>query len=87
MWVLLRPIQSLIQGKYSILFPTNAILKLDDRTEVVRFEITSMISDQNRHDTKFNYYYITAILASQNSVSANILLIGRRLVEVESETL
>ena len=47
MWVLLRPIQSFLQGKYSILFPTNAILKLDDRTEVVRFEITSMISDQN----------------------------------------
>ena len=43
MWVLLHPTQSFPQGKYSILFPTIAILKLDDPTAQVRFKITSMI--------------------------------------------
>ena len=31
-----------------------------------------------RHDTKFNYHFIKAILKSQNSISTNILLSERR---------
>ena len=37
----------------------------------VRFEIKSMISDQNR---QFNYHFIIAILKSQNSVSTNLMV-------------
>ena len=50
------------------------ISKLNERAARVRFEITSMISDQNCR-TRSSITTITSILKSQNLVSTNILLI------------
>ena len=87
MWVVLRPIQS--SSREILNFVSNKC-----NFKIGRSHRSSSIWNHKYdfrpklHDIKFNYHYITAILASQiNSVSANILLIGRRLVEVESETL
>ena len=44
------------------------ISKSNERAARVRFEITSMIWDQNCIATKFNYHFITPILKSQSFI-------------------
>ena len=44
------------------------ISKSNERTARVSFEITSMISDQNCTDPKFNCHFITSIFKSHNNI-------------------